>query len=278
MSYLGIFDDKDVVNCIEMEIIMKPKQRQAAILEYLQLHGKTSVDFLAGQFATTGTTIRKDLTLLEDEGAVIRTYGGVVLTRDEGDQPIDRKTHINTAKKRRIAGAAAKLINDGDSLIFDAGSTVLQIVPYLAQFNNITVMTNSLTIVNELVELNNDQTILMPGGTYRKNSASFHGSLAEAAFPRFSFDKLFIGADGVDLNAGVTTFNELHGVSQAMCKAAQQLILLVDSSKFGRKSPNVVCDLTAVNILITDRGISAEYLTALRGKGIQVLLVDEVDE
>lgn len=278
MSSIWILGDKEVVNSIEMEIIMKPKQRQAAILEYLQLHGKTSVDDLAGQFVTTGTTIRKDLTLLEEEGAVIRTYGGVVLTRDEGDQPIDRKTHINTAKKKRIAAAAASLINDGDSLIFDAGSTVLQIVPYLAQFNNITVMTNSLTIVNELVELNNDQTILMPGGTYRKNSASFHGSLAEAAFPRFSFDKLFIGADGVDLDAGVTTFNELHGVSQAMCKAAQQLILLVDSSKFGRKSPNVVCDLTAVNILITDRGISAEYLTALRGKGIQVLLVDEVDE
>src|SRR5476651_1956818 len=256
---------------------MKPKQRQAAILEHLQQFGKTAVDDLAAHFATTGTTIRKDLTLLEEEGAVIRTYGGVVLTRDEGDQPIDRKTHINTAKKKRIAAAAASLINDGDSLIFDAGSTVLQIVPYLAQFNNITVMTNSLTIVNELVELNNDQTILMPGGTYRKNSASFHGSLAEAAFPRFSFDKLFIGADGVDLNAGVTTFNELHGVSQAMCKAAQQLILLVDSSKFGRKSPNVVCDLTAVDILITDRGISQEYLEALRGKGIQVLLVDEVD-
>jgi DeoR family transcriptional regulator, glucitol operon repressor len=162
---------------------MKPKQRQAAILEYLQRHGKTAVDALAAHFATTGTTIRKDLTLLEEEGEVIRTYGGVVLSRDDGDQPIDRKTHINTEKKRQIAYAAIGLINDGDSLIFDAGSTVLQMVPHLAQFNNITVMTNSLHIVNALVELDNDQTILMPGGTYRKKSASFHGSLAESAFP-----------------------------------------------------------------------------------------------
>lgn len=148
---------------------MKPKQRQAAILEYLQRHGKTAVDALAEHFSTTGTTIRKDLTLLEEEGEVIRTYGGVVLSRDDGDQPIDRKTHINTEKKRHIASAAVALIADGDSLIFDAGSTVLQMVPHLAQFNNITVMTNSLTIVNALVELDNDQTILMPGGTYRKN-------------------------------------------------------------------------------------------------------------
>lgn len=81
---------------------MKPKQRQAAILEYLQRHGKTAVDALAEHFSTTGTTIRKDLTLLEEEGEVIRTYGGVVLSRDDGDQPIDRKTHINTEKNATL--------------------------------------------------------------------------------------------------------------------------------------------------------------------------------
>ncbi|EHD23496.1 transcriptional regulator, DeoR family [Brenneria sp. EniD312] len=261
-----------------MDIAMKPKQRQAAILEYLRTHGKTSVETLAGRFSTTGTTIRKDLTALEEEGAVIRTYGGVMPSREEGDQPIDRKTHINTKKKKQIAHAAAALINDGDSLIFDAGSTVLQMVPWLTQFNNITVMTNSLSIVNELVELDNDQTILMPGGTYRKTSASFHGSLAETAFSHFSFDKLFIGADGVDLNAGVTTYNELHAVSQAMCRAAQQIILLVDSSKFGRKSPNVVCELSAVDILITDKDINPDYLTELRAKNINVIVVGDDDE
>ncbi len=170
------------------------------------------------------------------------------------------------------------LIADGDSLIFDAGSTVLQMVPHLAQFNNITVMTNSLTIVNALVELDNDQTILMPGGTYRKKSASFHGSLAESAFQQFSFDKLFIGADGVDLNAGVTTFNEVHNVSKAMCEAAGRIILLVDSSKFGRKSPNVVCELSAVDTLITDRDINPDYLAALQAKGINILLVGDPDE
>jgi len=251
---------------------MKPKQRQAQILEYLQQKGRVTVEALTAHFNTTGTTIRKDLSLLEQEGAVIRTYGGVMLNRDEGDQPIDRKTLINTDKKKQIAALAAGLINEGDSLIFDAGSTVLQMVPHLTRFNNITVMTNSLSIVNELVELDNDQVILMPGGTYRKTSASFHGSLAETAFSHFSFDKLFIGADGVDLAAGVTTFNEVFAVSQAMCRAAQKIVLLVDSSKFGRKSPNVVCDLASVDILITDSGIAPALVTQLQEKGIEVLL------
>ncbi|CAX60121.1 glucitol operon DNA-binding transcriptional repressor SrlR [Erwinia billingiae] len=254
---------------------MKPIQRQALILDYLQQNGRTTVDALIAHFNTTGTTIRKDLTRLQQEGAVIRTYGGVMLNRDEGDQPIDRKTLINTEKKKRIAGRAAAFISEGDSLIFDAGSTVLQMVPHLARFNNITIMTNSLSIVNELVELNNDQVILMPGGTFRKTSASFHGSLAESAFSKFSFDTLFIGADGVDLTAGVTTFNEVFAVSQAMCQAAKKIVLLVDSSKFGRRSPNVVCSLDVVDVLITDNDIGDDILAQFREKGIEVIIAGE---
>lgn len=140
---------------------MKPRQRQAAILEYLQKQGKCSVEELAQYFDTTGTTIRKDLVILEHAGTVIRTYGGVVLNKEEADPPIDHKTLINTHKKELIAEAAVGFIHDGDSIILDAGSTVLQMVPLLSRFNNITVMTNSLHIVNALSELDNEQTILM---------------------------------------------------------------------------------------------------------------------
>jgi len=251
---------------------MKPRQRQAAILEHLQKQGKCSVEELAHHFDTTGTTIRKDLVALEHAGAVIRTYGGVVLNKDEADPPIDHKTLINTAQKGVIAAAALKFIHDGDSIILDAGSTVLQMVPLLSRFNNITVMTNSLHIVNVLSELDNEQTILMPGGTFRKKSASFHGQLAENAFEHFSFDKLFMGTDGIDLNAGVTTFNEVFTVSKAMCNAAREVILMADSSKFGRKSPNVVCSLESIDKLITDTGIPADVRAALEEKGVEVII------
>ncbi len=108
---------------------MKPRQRQAAILEYLQKQGNCSVEELAQYFDTTGTTIRKDLVILEHAGTVIRTYGGVVLNKEESDPPIDHKTLINTHKKELIAEAAVSFIHDGDSIILDAGSTVLQMVP-----------------------------------------------------------------------------------------------------------------------------------------------------
>ncbi|MBD2792445.1 glucitol operon DNA-binding transcriptional repressor SrlR [Xenorhabdus szentirmaii] len=254
---------------------MKPEQRQQEIIEYLRKNGKSSVNVLIEHFQATGTTIRKDLTALEQRNEVIRTYGGVMLVHEEDDQPLDCKTHINAEKKQQIARVAAELIQDGDSIILDAGSTVLQLVPYLEKFNNITVMTNSLHITNALIELNNDQTILMPGGTFRKKSASFHGSLAESAFKLFSFDKLFIGADGIDLNIGMTTFNEVHNVSKAMCNAAKKIIVMVDSSKFGRKSPNIVCSLEKIDTIITDQGIPSESLIDLREKGINVIISGE---
>ncbi|VDZ98406.1 glucitol operon repressor [Salmonella enterica subsp. enterica] len=130
-------------------------------------------------------------------------------------------------------------------------------------------MTNSLHIVNALSELDNEQTILMPGGTFRKKSASFHGQLAENAFEQFSFDKLFMGTDGIDLNVGVTTFNEVYTVSNAMCNAAREVILMADSSKFGRKSPNVVCSLETVDKLITDAGSIRHFVRRWKQKGLK---------
>ncbi|XNM54763.1 DeoR family transcriptional regulator [Escherichia coli] len=156
---------------------MKPRQRQAAILEYLQKQGKCSVEELAQYFDTTGTTIRKDLVILEHAGTVIAgSYGGVVLNKEESDPPIDHKTLINTHKKELIAEAAVGFIHDGDSIILDAGSTVLQMVPLLSRFNNITVMTNSLHIVNALSEL--DGTTNYPDA--RRNISQKIGLISRA--------------------------------------------------------------------------------------------------
>lgn len=258
---------------------MKVRQRQTAILEYLQKNGQVSVDELATHFQTTGTTIRKDLSQLYESGLVLRTYGGAMLNREIGDRAIDHKTYINTAQKKAIAQEAAKLIHDGDSVIFDAGSTVAQMIPMLAQFNNLTIMTNSLYMVNELVANDNDQNIILTGGTFRRKSASFHSNNASAiaAFESYSFDKLFMGADGVDLVGGVTTFNESYHGSVAMSKAAAKLVLLADSSKFGRRSPNVVCDLSAVDTIITDDNLDDKYYDALIQRGINVIKVKVVD-
>lgn len=162
-----------------------------------------------------------------------------------------------------------KYIHDGDSIILDAGSTVLQMVPLLSRFSNITVMTNSLHIVNALSELDNEQTILMPGGTFRKNRRRFTVNWRKTPLSNSALINFFMGTDGIDLNVGVTTFNEVYTVSNAMCNAAREVILMADSSKFGRKSPNVVCSLETVDKLITDAGIDPAFRQALEAKGLK---------
>lgn len=231
---------------------MKPFERQQHIFNYLMTNGKTKVDELASHFHLTGATIRKDLTALEKQNKVLRTYGSVVVT-----QKILNKTHLlilkpmsTSAKNNELEKKAATLINEGDSIIFDAGSTVLQIIPNLTTFDNLSIMTNSLTIFNAVLQLNKSYNLLMSGGSFREKSASFHGYFAESVFIGSTFDTLFIGTDGLDLDVGLTTFNEVYRVSSLMCNAAKKIIVLADSSKFGRKTPNIVCGLEKSILLL----------------------------
>lgn len=256
---------------------MKPFERQQHIIDYLTMNGRTDVDALAEYFKLTGATIRKDLTALEKQNKVLRTYGSVVIApaqkEVEQDAPIDFKAHINLTEKQQIGQKAASLINEGDSIIFDAGSTVLQIIPHLTAFENLSLMTNSLTIFNAVLQLNKSYNLLMSGGSFREKSASFHGYFAESAFIGSTFDTLFIGTDGLDLEVGLTTFNEVYRVSSLMCDAAKKIVVLADSSKFGRKTPNIVCSLEKIDTIITDMKLSNEMREKIRAKGIELLIV-----
>ncbi|MEI4964060.1 MULTISPECIES: glucitol operon DNA-binding transcriptional repressor SrlR [Aeromonas] len=254
---------------------MSIESRREIIVHYLREHGRTSVNDLAAHFNITGATVRSDLRHLEQAQLVVRRYGGAEAFTPPAleDHTMDEKTALNLSTKQRIGAKAASLVHDGESIILDSGSTTLQMVPWLADRVALTMMTNSLHIMDEAAALNSSLTLLMPGGTYRKRSASFHGSQAEQAFRVFTFDKLFIGADGFDVEQGTTTFNEAYQVSQAMCQAARKIIVVTDSSKFGRKTPNVVVPIDKIDIVITDKGIRDSDLQALEQYGIEVMLV-----
>ncbi|WGE47782.1 glucitol operon DNA-binding transcriptional repressor SrlR [Actinobacillus equuli] len=262
---------------------MKPYERRQQILTYLATNGRTDVDVLSDYFQLTGATIRKDLTALENQGKVLRTYGSVVLvseervdsklTEDRDDKPLVQKTEINLAQKQLIGKKAVSLINEGDSIIFDAGSTVLQLIPHLTHLTNLSIMTNCLTIFREILKLNKSYNLLISGGSYREKSESFHGYFAELAFKSSTFDTLFIGTDGFDLDVGLTTFNEVYKVSSLMCDAAKKVVVLADSSKFGRKSPNIVCGLDKIHTIITDSNLPEEMRDQIRAKNIELLIV-----
>lgn len=247
------------------------QQRRHTIMQLLQQQGEVSVEQLVLLFETSEVTIRKDLTALETSGFLLRRYGGAILMpkeimdENENDELSERKLVI--------AKAAAERIRDHNRIIVDSGSTTAALIKQLNRKQGLVVMTNSLSVATELRALENEPTLLMTGGTWDTRSESFQGKVAEQVLRSYDFDQLFIGADGIDLARGTTTFNELVGLSQVMAEVSREVIVMVESQKIGRKMPNLELTWQQIDVLITDNGLSEQDKQAILAHGVEVICV-----
>ncbi|PAU52289.1 XRE family transcriptional regulator [Pseudomonas sp. PIC25] len=245
-------------------------QRRHAILALLAEQSEVSVDELAKRFATSEVTIRKDLAALEKNGLLLRRYGGAVPVPHE---LIGEDTQPVSPFKKAIARAAAGRIREHARIIIDSGSTTAAMIPELGHKPGLVVMTNSLNVANALRELEHEPVLLMTGGTWDPHSESFQGQVAEQVLRSYDFDQLFIGADGIDLERGTTTFNELLGLSRVMAEVAREVIVMVEADKVGRKIPNLELPWSSVDTLITDERLSTEAREQITARGITLLCV-----
>lgn len=243
--------------------------RRQAIIKMVQEQGEVSVENLAFLFKTSEVTIRKDLTALEESGFLVRRYGGAISVPSELGEELENCS----TQKLAIAKAASKLIRDHNRIIIDSGRTTKSLVPFLNQ-RGLVVMTNSLALANELIDSENEPTVLMTGGTWDSRSESFQGQVAENALRAYDFDQLFIGADGIDFIQGTTTFNELVGLSRVMAEVSREVIVLVESQKIGRKMPNVELTWSQIDKLITDDDLSDEAYAQIVAQGIDVIIAE----
>ncbi|MEW6997277.1 DeoR/GlpR family DNA-binding transcription regulator [Colwelliaceae bacterium BS250] len=245
------------------------QQRRHNILSQLTDLGEVTVDKLAIQFETSEVTIRKDLSALEKSGLLLRRYGGAIPLPVE----IIASGHIEKASAQKLAIAieAAKQVRDHNRIIIDSGRTTAAIIPQLKQKKGLVVMTNSLSIADNINELENEPTLLMTGGTWDPSSEAFQGKVAELVLRSYDFDQLFIGADGIDIERGTTTFNELIGLSQVMSEVAREVIVVVESEKIGRKIPNLELPWNGIDTLITDDGLSTELKNKISAQGIKLI-------
>lgn len=260
---------------------MNANERRQRILEQLNEKGTVQVTELAEQFQISEVTIRTDLRILEEQGFLIRFHGGANLTsmlsfRPEGKQDsetvLEDRYSLAQSPKSRIAKEASTLVSPGSSVILDSGSTTLLIAEELVKIGNITVITNSLPAA-DVLSANKDITLVLCGGTLRHKTRSLHGAIAEAALTGVTADFLFVGADGIDPNNGITTFNEGYAISAVMAKAAKKVIAVVDSSKYGRSGFNQVLAIGQIDCLITDDGLDDNARDALQKAGLNVILV-----
>jgi DeoR/GlpR family transcriptional regulator of sugar metabolism len=245
------------------------QQRRHTIITELNHSGKVSVDQLAKQFSTSEVTIRKDLAALESSGLLLRQYGGAISLPTE---IIENKNQQLSKQKVLIAKEAAKLIRDHNRIIIDSGRTTSALVKELEDKEGLIVMTNSLLIASDLRALENEPVILMTGGTFDPHSEAFQGQVAEQVLRSYDFDQLFIGADGIDIARGTTTFNELIGLSQVMAEVSREVIVMVESEKIGRKIPNLELPWQKIQTLITDDGLSVEIINQLKNQGVNLII------
>lgn len=198
----------------------------------------------------------------------MRKFGGAVrinFTKKENE------TQNVSFQKKSIAKAASELINKGDRIVLDSGSTVLEILPFLMNRKDLVVMTNSLKVANLLTASEHPPKILLTGGTWDQQSEAFQGQMAEQMLASYDFDIAFIGAAGLDPIRGTTTFNELINLSNVMAKNSSKVVVMAEANKLHRKIPNIELPWSSVSTLITDDSIDSNSLNSIIDQGVDVI-------
>ncbi len=248
--------------------------RHQEILNKLEKDGSVEVLDLCEELNVSAVTIRKDLKLLENKGLLYRSHGGALQNNPYiNEKPINEKEHLHAEIKKKIGATAAKLIKDDIAIIIASGTTVLALAKAIQPKPQLTAITSSLNIAIEL-NRHQDLEVIQLGGAIRKSSFSTTGPYGESMLDHFSCSKLFLGIDGLDIDFGLTTtsLEEAH-LNRKMIKAAQETIVLADSSKFGRRGFGKICDLEEVDHIITDTQVSLNFVRILKEKGIKITQV-----
>lgn len=268
-----------MIEKVEMEINgsgsdMLIDERRQHVLSLIQRDGRVLVAELSETLGISRITIRKDLDYLESKGLVQRTHGGALAPRGGAlfDPSLKEKEKQHSEEKKRIADAAVKLVQEGQCILLDSGTTTTAIAARLRSFSRLTVITNAINIAAELA--GTELEVLLTGGTLRKNSSSLVGPLAEDMLREIHADILFLGVDGFDTEIGLTTPNVLEArVNRAMVRAAKRVIAVCDSTKFNQCSMALIVPPSSIDMIITDDGISKEVQESLKAAEIELLLV-----
>lgn len=257
---------------------MHAEERERLILQAMQATGFVSYRELESRLAASPATIRRDLTRLEGTGQIDRVHGGAKLRGESRDDalprlvgtPFDESITRNLAAKQAIGRAAAALIGPGEGIMIDGGTTTLQMCRHLAGLE-CQVLTNSLHIANALLA-QPGTGVLLPSGTVFREQNIVLAPAGEDSMPRFHAPKLFMGCAAVGPQGVMQQDVILVAAERRLVDRAEQVILLVDSSKFVVSSGAIVCGLDEVDVLITDAGISDEARAMIARAGVELVV------
>lgn len=251
---------------------MLPEERRKRIVQLVEETGSASVNELSSLMDVSPMTIRRDITDLASRGLLVRAHGGAISPRmGTSTEPFyEVKAKVNVKEKQRIGVAAAEMIADGEVVLLDSGSTTFQIARNLKNKHNLTIVTNDLLIASHLSKLPTISVILI-GGSIRYGIFSTVGTYAEDMLSQLLVDKVFLGADAVNLKKGILNSNpDEVPVKRLMIKAGREVILVVDNSKFHKLGLAFVCNVNDVDMILTDDQVSSSIVEDLEESGATI--------
>jgi DeoR/GlpR family transcriptional regulator of sugar metabolism len=250
------------------------EERRTQILLIARGAGRVRVNELASRFNTSAVTIRNDLNELQKHGLIQRSHGGAVLPGTIlHEPPVVERLMAHSDEKRRIGAMAATMINDGETIILDSGTTTLEIARLINKRRRLQIITNGINIATELLDAQ-EVEIFIVGGRVRRESASISGRFTEEMVDQFSADKMFLSGTGCDLDFGVSGANlEEAMVNRAMLRISREIILVADASKFSKRSMSRIVAFSEIDTVISDTSLGQEIQEKIRSLGCNLILV-----
>jgi DeoR/GlpR family transcriptional regulator of sugar metabolism len=248
-------------------------ERRQEILDRVNHSGRVAVAELSDEFGVSEVTIRADLQALADGNLLMRTHGGAI-PHNAGLQVLSlaMRRQQQVPEKGRIGTEAAVMIGDGDAIVLDSSSTALAIAQHLKQRRYLTVVTNSLSVAQELLDAPG-VTVVLPGGTVRRDTASLVGTDGLKLLSQFNLQKGFFGAHGITVTEGLTDVSaEEAEMKRPLVGMCREVIAVVDATKWGQMGLASFASLEEVHTIITDSHAPGEYVARVRAMGIEVVL------
>ncbi len=247
-------------------------ERLQRIVNYVESREVITVPEIVSKFSISMTTARRDLDTLAEQGKIQRVHGGAIaLPKAPPEPPALHRTLEQAEEKQHIGRMAAELVLDGETVFLGAGTTVLEVARQLCTRRNLTVITNSLLVVNALEDIP-DINLIQLGGTFRHSEKSFVGHITEKALADVRAAKVIMGVRAIDTVQGLTDESPAEAATnRAIMQIGQQVIIVADHTKFGRVAGAFITPVTGIRVIVTDSSTPKEYIKTLEAQGVRVI-------
>lgn len=253
---------------------MFPLERQKKIIELLMVKKVLKMTELTEELNISVDTLRRDINLLAKQGKIEKIYGGVKLLQPNfGESTINERMVSHLQEKQSIAKTCSGLINDGDCIYIDSGSTTFQIAKYIKNKKNLTVVTNSVPVITEL--MNSDVELIIIGGKVRKNEQSIVTFEYLFNFSELNIQKAFICTSGITLEKGISDYNLEEALTRKkIIELSKKIYIAADSTKFGKDVTIGIASLDKIDTIITDQNLDKSIINQFKKVSTNLIIAD----